>query len=256
MFVNSYTPYEVEFLSNYEKNCYLEQLKILPDDWYYRHNKILYKYNSLGHRSIELSELPVDYLLFIGCSFTEGIGLSIENTFADIVSKTLNIGYYNAGKGGSGPDFLALTLMALLTKLKNKKPKTIVIQWPSFNRFFKYEHTNFNSPFLYYPSMTCANKNQEQLLEAMIKTNSTINTNLFYRYWLLECLKNTEIEKVFEICIDPLDPISSTENTTIKQINYKMTFDSKNYKELARDLSHPGNIAHHQQAIEILSHLV
>jgi hypothetical protein len=82
----------IESEENYKLNL-LSQ----PNDWEYRTKQIRYKYNSLGHRSCELHELPKDYLLFAGCSFTEGIGLKLEDTYSHIVSQQLGLGYYNLG---------------------------------------------------------------------------------------------------------------------------------------------------------------
>jgi hypothetical protein len=264
MFQDWYTPSEVEFKYESEKENYQAQLKILPDDWYYRHNKISYKYNSLGHRSVEPTQLSNNYILFTGCSFTEGVGLCAEQTFASIVANKLNIEHYNAGKGGSGPDFLAISLIALLTKLKNNKPKAIVIQWPSMYRFFKYEHANIQCATFYHPGLTGANQSQEQLFKSMIETNSAINTSYFYRHWLLECLKNMEIEKVLEIHSDMVAPVNhwsyvppvkSTDRTKIIEVKYSLSYNNKDYKELARDLAHPGFPSNQRQAEEILLHL-
>jgi hypothetical protein len=255
MFQNLHTPREVEFITEHEKESYLACLKTLPDDWYYRHNKILYNYNSLAHRSIEPTQLSNNYILFTGCSFTEGVGLGVEQTFANIVANKLNIDYYNAGKGGSGPDFLALSLIALLTKLKNNKPKAIVIQWPSMYRFFKYEHDNIRAPTFYNPSQTYDNQYQEQLLKSMIETDSIANTNYFYRRWLLECLKNMEIEKILEIHSDLVAPVEDTDKTKIIQVKHVLYYNNNDYKELARDMAHPGLPANQRQADEILLHL-
>ena len=47
-------------------------------DWNYydSEGKLKYKFNSLGYRTKELNNLHMDpYMLVIGCSYTEGVGL-------------------------------------------------------------------------------------------------------------------------------------------------------------------------------------
>jgi hypothetical protein len=110
-------------------------LKELEDDWYYRTVDITYNHNSLGHRSIEPNNLNLDnYILFTGCSHTEGIGLELEKTYPYLVADQLECDYYNLALGGSGIDAMMHNLSLWLGKVK-EKPKAIVVQWPNEARF-------------------------------------------------------------------------------------------------------------------------
>lgn len=110
-------------------------LKKLADDWYYRTAEITYNHNSLGHRSIEPQNLNLDnYILFTGCSHTEGIGLELEKTYPYIVADELGCDYYNLAIGGSGIDVMMHNLSLWLGKVK-EKPKAIIVQWPDEARF-------------------------------------------------------------------------------------------------------------------------
>ena len=110
-------------------------LKELADNWYYRTTDITYNHNSLGHRSIEPKNLNLDnYILFTGCSHTEGIGLELEKTYPYLVADQLGCDYYNLALGGSGIDAMMHNLSLWLGKIKDK-PKAIVVQWPSEARF-------------------------------------------------------------------------------------------------------------------------
>ena len=110
-------------------------LKELADDWYYRTAEITYNHNSLGHRSIEPQNLNLDnYILFTGCSHTEGIGLELEKTYPYLVADQLGCDYYNLALGGSGIDAMMHNLSLWLGKVK-EKPKAIIVQWPNEARF-------------------------------------------------------------------------------------------------------------------------
>lgn len=90
---------------------------------------VIYKYNSNGHRTKEVESLDFDnYILFGGCSHTEGLGLELEEIYTHQTSNQLNLDYYNIGIGGSGLDVMFYNIMTWLAKY-NHKPKIIVLQW-------------------------------------------------------------------------------------------------------------------------------
>jgi hypothetical protein len=106
-----------------------------PNDWYYRDKDISYNYNSLGHRSTNLDNINLDnYILFMGCSHTEGVGLLLEDCYSHIVAKELNCDYYNLSVGGTGIDTMMHNLNIWLAVVK-KRPKYIVWQWPEPSRY-------------------------------------------------------------------------------------------------------------------------
>jgi hypothetical protein len=113
---------------------YKENLAKMPADWYYRNHEVIYKYNKHGHRCIELADLNFEnYILFLGDSQTEGIGLELETTYPYLVSQKLGIPYYNLGLGGSGPDSMCYNLSLWLSKFP--KPKFISLYWSDHTRF-------------------------------------------------------------------------------------------------------------------------
>lgn len=109
------------------KLIFEENLKSQDTDWIYRSKIISYSYNELGHRTKSLKNLNTEFILFTGCSFTEGIGLALEDIYCDIVSNKLKIDYYNLGLASSGPDLIFHNL-SLWFKNVNIKPKAVVIQ--------------------------------------------------------------------------------------------------------------------------------
>jgi hypothetical protein len=121
-------------LENYQKKLQSETV-----DWYYRDKKISYVRNSLGHRCIDISELDFDnYILFAGCSHTEGIGLELEKTYPYILSKKLECDYYNLSLGGTGIDAMIHNLTVWISRYK--KPKLLVVQLPHALRAITISH--------------------------------------------------------------------------------------------------------------------
>ena len=105
-----------------------------PKYWYYRDKKITYSYNSTGHRCKNFSDVNLDnYLLFSGCSYTEGVGLELEKTYPFVVSERLGCDYYNLAIGGTGIDVVTYNILTWIGKVKSL-PKAIIIQWPEITR--------------------------------------------------------------------------------------------------------------------------
>ena len=93
------------------------------------------EHNSFGHRCKEIADLDFDnYVLFAGCSHTEGVGVSVEQSYAHLVAKNLKCEYYNLSVGGGGLDALEHNLLMWFT-LYDKPPKYIFCEWPDHARF-------------------------------------------------------------------------------------------------------------------------
>ena len=82
--------HNVRFSGTDTSKIFLENLKTQSNDWYYRSNIISYDRNSNGHRCKNIDEIDLNnYILFIGCSHTEGIGLKLEDTYPYLLSNKL-----------------------------------------------------------------------------------------------------------------------------------------------------------------------
>lgn len=127
--------HSVLFSGGDTEESYQKNLKKQPSDWYYRDRQIVYNRNSNGHRCREIQDIDLDnYILFSGCSHSEGIGLELENTYPYLISKSLSCDYYNLSLGGTGYDALLYNLITWFSKVK-RKPKVVIIQWPDYTRF-------------------------------------------------------------------------------------------------------------------------
>ncbi len=126
-----------KFSNTDTESLFLKNLKLKGSDWEYQSIDITYNRNSLGHREREISEIDLDnYILCVGCSYTEGIGLLKEHRYSDLIKKHLNIDVYNLGLGGAGND---LTFNNTINWINNyKKPKAIIVQWSEPSRFIRF----------------------------------------------------------------------------------------------------------------------
>jgi hypothetical protein len=145
-----YEPAEhsVLFSGSDTEELYTQNLKSKSNDWYYRTNQIRYIRNSYGHRCKEISDIDLtNYILYAGCSHTEGIGLELEKTYPYVLSKSLDCDYYNVSIGGSGIDILLHNLIVWFGTVK-QKPKLVIIQWPFWARYARFTREPTNATLL------------------------------------------------------------------------------------------------------------
>lgn len=140
---------EVPFAHTDSEESYRNNMIRYGKDWYYAENRINYKFNRLGYRMKQLEEVDYDnYYAFFGCSFTVGVGLNLEDTFAYKIAKRADVDYINASMGGGSVDFVYYNFVNLMHNAP-KKPKTVFINWPSVYRTFYWNdstHTQFMLP--------------------------------------------------------------------------------------------------------------
>ena len=113
------------------------QHRITRPDW-----PIEYAFNSLGYRTKEISELPDEFLLTFGCSYTEGVGLNTDQIWTHAVSQHLNLDLYNAAKQATGPDIQCIN--SLMWNSNNlPTPNLVIVQWPQkTRRHFGFKKSN------------------------------------------------------------------------------------------------------------------
>jgi hypothetical protein len=113
--------YDSCYISNFKRGSLVNQtVKWLPmdtEELYLKHLKsnyqalelggwidkeITYKFNSFAFRCEEFTNDPS--ILFLGCSHTVGVGITLEHAWPTIVAEKLNLQCYNLGQGGSSAD--------------------------------------------------------------------------------------------------------------------------------------------------------
>lgn len=165
------TEHNVDFSGSDTAERFVENLKLQPEDWYYRNQPISYNRNKNGHRCKDIENIDLDnYILFTGCSHTEGIGLRLEDSYAYLLSNKLNVDYYNLAVGGTGTDVVNYNIATWFAKVK-KPPKLLVVQWPNHVRatvkLFENTHNYVPDPWINHgiwsTRNTSNNKNHKEI---------------------------------------------------------------------------------------------
>lgn len=236
---STYYNLDSEFISFDSEEMLNKNLESQAQDWIYRNKKVFYSYNSYGHRSIEPELLNDGYLLFLGCSITEGVGLALEDCYSDVVANHFNTQYYNLGQGGSGPDLLVLNAMQFLAYVK-AKPSKVIIQWPDTNRFFMVDENGW--PKL-YSSASGFSSDEAVIWKTMTIENTALRKNIYFRMILLNYLKNlgiNDIYEVFDIQSAQYDQLIEFTEPYPNLNSKKVRFQYQDMIDTARDLLHPG----------------
>lgn len=127
-------------------------------DVYYTGKQIEYKFNSQGYRTIEIEDFEDDFVLAMGCSYTEGVGNLEKDTWPALLGKQLSMPCYNFGISGSGTP---IHLYNTFQWIKNNYPlpKAVVFQLPEASRIPKAmiisdidTYPNMNSSVVIQPS--------------------------------------------------------------------------------------------------------
>lgn len=216
----------------FKENCETQ-----PADWFYRTETITYQYNQYGHRCVDIDNLGEDYILFAGCSHTEGIGLKLENTYPHLVSQYYNKPYYNLAVGGSGPYLTMFNLLGFLSKVKHK-PSLVIIQWPNFYRYFDISDLIHCYQMIFYtPSY------RDDYYDFMLKNNLPMRHNKVYRQIALQHLKNYGITNI----IESYDSDFESEDDTLI-VRFPGTIIDH-----ARDLCHGGILTNQSWANDLIN---
>lgn len=207
----------------------------LGPDWYYYNKEITYNYNRRGHRCKNIEEIDLDnYILFAGCSHTEGVGLELEKTYPYLLSQYYNCDYYNLSLAGTGIDTVEFNLLTWFTTIK-KKPKFVVIQWP--------DHSRFLGAYPNYPSLIPNGSWMED--ENGKKFISSAELSGFY--YARKYLSYELITKVVDVPI--------VEGTFSSLASYSSVNVSIRKLDLARDMAHSGMKSHQKISEDIIAFL-
>jgi len=142
----------------FQQNC-----ANLPENWRFRELHYTYKFNNTGQRmEKKLDDVNYDYILFLGCSHTVGVGLPLHETYPYLTATELGLDYINGGAPGASVKFTFLNLFYALQYLP--KPKYVVISWPSYGRYVLFRK---KAEFI-LPNFEIKTKHTENLYNAMI----------------------------------------------------------------------------------------
>jgi len=133
----------------------------------FANTNIVYKFNSSGFRTQEFDmNSSAPSILCLGCSFTLGTGLPLEQVWPSLIAKEFpEYNTYNLGIGGSSGD----TIARLLYKIGNKlNTKIVCILWPEIHRLEVYNehhisHTSVVNGIKIDPKLLLAESHFENL---------------------------------------------------------------------------------------------
>lgn len=121
------------------EDFYNNNLRVLPDNWYYRTHKVTYTVNSLGYRAPELNLIQWDKSIVVfGCSGTFGDGVDDLDTIPSQINLISGVPTINLGAGGSS--MLWSLHNSMLLKKNYGIPRAVVFLWTSPNRTLTYKN--------------------------------------------------------------------------------------------------------------------
>jgi len=209
----------------YQENLKNNYNLLEKHDWV--NKTIEYKYNNLTFRGDDFDDQPC--AVFLGCSYTFGVGIPIENTFAYIVAKQLNLKCINLGISGSTNDSAYRFGSYYIPKLNTKLVVFNVVQSSRLEIISNDETFHFLAPSSIYP--------QETFYKEWISGESNMYFNMKKNIEALNLICNNNNIKFVHL--------DSTEMLT--------SLDSP--ADLARDLNHPGiecNIFHANKILNLI----
>ena len=213
----------------YEKNLINKYELLKKYDWI--DTTITYNFNNQGFRCADFRDgLSI---IFLGCSFTLGVGLPKKDIFPTLVANELNLTCYNLAQGGSSSDTAFRLGYYWIPQLK---PKIVVMLAPEIHRL---EH-------LY---MT-----EKSEIEYARFYPQALNPEEWYQKYIL-IKENSDLNRIKNRLA--IENICQHENVKLLYLTYEDHFlkfrEDFGPEHMARDLAHPGKITHKKFAEEILS---
>ena len=204
----------------YEKNFSENYDKLKKYGWI--NNPFTYSFNSHGFRCSEFSKDPS--IMFLGCSYTAGIGIPEHNRWTDIVSTNLNFKCANLGIGGSSSDTAFRLCYGWIDKIK---PKIVVFNQPIGIRVELVTSTNIDNLGVW----------------------SIDDYDSFFKRWSIDD-ENSKFNNIKNSLA--IEYLCQRRNIKFIQLNQHAP---GHIVDLARDLSHPGIMSNINFSKKVLKHL-
>ena len=94
---------------------------------------ITYELNSQGYRCEEFSHASLDSVWLIGCSFAQGIGVSVEHSLAAQLQNAIDQPVLNLAQGGTGIRWASDQVFTLLSQ--GLRPRALAMVWADTGRW-------------------------------------------------------------------------------------------------------------------------
>jgi len=147
-------------------------------------NTISYKFNSLGLRmNKEVSDVDHNYIVTFGCSHTVGVGLALEDTWPNLVSKETGIDYINSAVVGSSIKLNAINFFNMLDSVE-QLPKAVIFAWPSSTRYCFFHNQKF---VFYMPNYITDDETYKKFSDSyksLLMTDFNVTESATYRHMI------------------------------------------------------------------------
>lgn len=219
---------------------------------------VQYEYNSLGYRTKEFDEFKsVEFILCMGCSYTEGTGLNNNEVWHHLLGKHFNLPVMNLGVGGSGSDTIAFNTLQYV-KNKLPKPKLVIFQWPGAYRKMFVGERHRGEPYTinsFVPSVqhdsndVLENIDLKFLQERYIVYKELAYLNQYTDYMTANTLFSGIGVPTFNFTFSNDNEFQM--NYLFDKLQMKDVVTSETDADVARDAMHPGT-RHHENYAKIL----
>lgn len=137
--VNSKSGDTVEWFSVDSASQFVTNSIKLGPNWEYTDRKINYTFNNQGYRTANWDEIKWnESVVVIGCSYTFGLGLAVEDTICNLLTNKFNIPFINLGVVGSSNQLMCYNSIKLISN--RVMPKAVILLFSDPSRT-----THFNS---------------------------------------------------------------------------------------------------------------
>jgi hypothetical protein len=126
------------------KELFNENLKIQPQDWYYRSNKVCYTFNKQSYRTRDFKTIDwANSIVIFGCSHVCGQGVDDSDTISSQLEKITGIPVINMGIIGSSITFSLYN--SIILNEAHSAPKAVIQLWTSSNRTIYFNKKSVNN---------------------------------------------------------------------------------------------------------------
>jgi len=177
-------------------------------------------FNSRGHRCKEIEEINLqNYILFAGDNVGVGWGTPLEETYPYLISKALNIDYYNLSIFNGGLDSLRYNLITWYLTIP-QKPRAIIISNEFLNSFIVSDTNGDN--------LKSCDLNDEKV-QIVLDTGNTTNYFKTRQYFTDKLLSNLIKNPIYQIEFKDKIP-----GLTSNVINLKHNGDIFDHKAISK----------------------
>lgn len=202
------------------KETFLRNKKYRPAEMAnWTEKSVEYKFNSYGFRGNEF-DLSAESIMFLGCSFTLGVGVSEKDAWPTLVASALNLQCVNLGVNGGSNDAAFRLAYNWVPVVKPKMVIWLVTYKERFELVLENKVRNF----------TIGNTFREKFFETWVSIDA--NAELNYQ-------KN--FRAVQTVC--------SENNVPLLTFSVEKDFEAIDY---GRDLSHYGPVSNKELARKII----